>query len=57
MVAAPIAPRTFERLECWMESLGISICDISDTPSDRVMEELKGKEIIDRRSGEKHVQQ
>ena len=57
MVAAPIAPRTFERLECWMESLGISICDISDTPSDRVMEELKGKEIIDRRSGEKRVQQ
>ena len=40
-----------------MESLEISISDISDTQSNRVMEELKGKEITDRRSGEKHVQQ
>ena len=40
-----------------MESLGISISDLSDTQSDRVMEELNGKEMTDRRSGERHVHQ
>ena len=41
-----------------MELLGISIIsDISDTQSDIVMEELKGNEIPDRRSGEKHEKQ
>ena len=41
-----------------MEILGISIIsDISDTQSDIVMEELKGNEIPDRRSGEKHGKQ
>ena len=54
---APRPSRTFERLDCWLEFIGISFGEISVTQGDSVMEELKGKEKTVRRSGEKHEKQ